>query len=63
MLLLLLDAFGQMHQIPNGAFDLAPCVLQLSVAHQRCGTRQTPAGAVRNGKHHRQIPQQFLGWR
>ena len=60
--MLLFDAFGQMRQIPHGAFDLAMGRLQLARAHHRCGTRQTPAGTVRDGEHHRQIPQQFIGW-
>jgi len=60
MLMLLFHAFGQMRQIPHGAFDLAPCALKLGVAHQWCGARQTPAGAVGDRQHHRQIPQQFL---
>jgi hypothetical protein len=61
--MLLFDAFGQMLQIPHGAFDLAVCRLKLTGAHQRCGARQTPAGAVGDGDDHHQIPQQFLGWR
>ena len=61
--MLLFNAFGQMHQIPHGAFDLALCILKLGVTHQGCGPRQSPAGAVGDLKHHRQIPQQFLGWR
>ena len=60
--MLLFDAFGQMRQIPHGAFDLAMGRLQLARAHQRCGARQTPAGTVGDGDDHRQIPQQFLGW-
>ena len=61
--MLLLDAFGQMLEIPHGAFDLALRILKLGVAHQRRGARQTPAGTTCDLKHHRQIPQQFLGWR
>jgi len=63
MLMLLLNAFGQMRQIPHGAFDLALCILKLGVTHQGRGARQAPAGTVRDREHHRQIPQQFIGWR
>jgi hypothetical protein len=63
MLMLLFDAFGQVLQIPHGAFDLALRILKLGVAHQGCRARQTPAGAVADGDDHRQIPQQLLGWR
>ena len=61
--MLLFDAFGQILEIPHGAFDLALRILKLGVTHQGCGARQTPAGAVGNGDDHRQIPQQLLGWR
>jgi len=61
--MLLFDTFGQMIEIPHGAFDLALYRFKLARAHQRRRARQTPAGAVGNGKHHRQIPQQFIGWR
>jgi len=61
--MLLFDAFGQMLEIPHGAFDLALGRLKLAVPHQQCGARQTPAGAVGDGQNHRQIPQQFIGWR
>jgi hypothetical protein len=63
MVLLLFNAFGQMREIPHGAFDLALSVLKLGVAHQRRGPRQAPAGTIRDRQHHRQIPQQFIGWR
>jgi hypothetical protein len=63
MLMLLFDAFGQMLQIPHDAIDLALGRLKLTGAHQRCGARQTPGGTVGDGDDHRQIPQQFLGWR
>ena len=61
--MLLFNAFGQMRQIPHGAFDLALRILKLRVAHQRRRTRQAPAGAIGDREHHRQIPQQFIGWR
>lgn len=61
--MLLFNAFGQMRQIPHGALDLALRILKLGVAHQRRGARQAPAGAVGDREHHRQIPQQFIGWR
>ena len=61
--MLLFNAFGQMREIPHGAFDLALRILKLGVAHQRSGARQAPAGTVGDLKHHRQIPQQFIGWR
>ena len=60
--MLLFDTLGQMRQIAHGAFDLAPRTLKLVMAHQRCGARQTPAGAVGDREHHRQIPQQFIRW-
>ena len=59
--MLLFDAFGQMLEIPHGAFDLALRILKLGVAHQRRGARQAPASTVGDREHHRQIPQQFLG--
>lgn len=63
MLLLLLDTFGQVRQIPHAAVDLALCRFKLNVAHQRRRARQSAAGPVGDLKHHRQIPQQFLRWR
>jgi len=44
--MLLFDAFGQMRQIPHGAFDLAMGRFKLAVAHQRRGRRQPPTGTV-----------------
>ncbi len=61
--MLLFNAFGQMHQIPHGAFDLALCILKLGVTHQGRRARQAPAGTVRDREYHRQIAQQFIGWR
>ena len=52
-----------MLEVPHGAFDLALCTLQLRATHQRCGARETTAGAVGDRQDHRQIPQQFFGWR
>jgi len=51
--MLLFDALGQMRQISHGALDLAFGRFKLGVAHQRRGTRQTPAGPLCNGEHHR----------
>jgi hypothetical protein len=61
MLTLLFHAFGQVHQIPHSAFDLALRTLKLGVGHQRRGARQAPAGAVGDREHHREISQQLLG--
>ena len=61
--MLLFNAFSQMRQISHGAFDLELRRFKLGVAHQGRGARQTPAGTVADREHHRQIPQQFLGWR
>jgi hypothetical protein len=63
MLLLLFNTFGQMRQIPHGGFDLVSCTLQLGIANQRRGARQTSAGPVGDGDNHRQIPQQFFSHR
>jgi hypothetical protein len=52
-----------MRQISHGAFDLALRRFKLGMAHQRRGTPQTPAGTVDDRDDHRQIPQQFIGWR
>jgi len=56
MLLLLFNAFGQMRQVFHGAFDLASCTFKLGLPHERRRARPTPAGAVGDCKHHRQIP-------
>ena len=61
--MLLFNAFGQMRQIPHSAFDFALRILKLGGTHQRRRTRQAPAGTVRDRENHRQIPQQFIGWR
>ena len=61
--MLLFDTFGQMRQIPHSAFDFALRILKLGGTHQRRRTRQAPAGAIGDREHHRQIPQQFIGWR
>ena len=61
--MLLFDTFGQMRQISHRAFDLAPGAFEVVAAHQGRGARQTPAGTVGDRQHHRQIPQQFIGWR
>jgi hypothetical protein len=63
MFLLLCDAFGQMRQVFHGAFDLAPYIFKLGLPHQGRRARPTPAGAVGERKHHRQIPHQFLSRR
>jgi hypothetical protein len=63
MFMLLLDAFGQMGQVSYSAVNLAQGIFKVGVAHQWRCTRQTPAGTVADREHHRQIPQQFLGWR
>jgi hypothetical protein len=61
MLTLLFNAFGQVHQIPHSAFDLALRIFKLGDGHQRRGVHQAPAGAVGDREHHRQISQQLLG--
>ena len=61
--MLLFNASGQVREIPHGAFDLALRILQLGVTHQWRRARQSPAGAIRDREHHREIPQQFIGWR
>jgi len=62
MLLLLLDALGQMREIFHSALDLVPCRIELGAIHQWRCARQPPAGAVRDGHDHVQIPQQFTGY-
>jgi len=61
MVLLLLNALGQMRQISYSAVDLALRGFEVAAAHQRCGARQPPTGTIGDREHHRQIPQQFFG--
>jgi len=63
LLLLLVNPLGQKLQILDGACDLALGGIELVLVHQRRRSRQTPAGTVGDGNDHRQIPQQFIGWR
>jgi hypothetical protein len=57
LLLLLVNPLGQKAQILYGACDLALGCIELVLTHQRRRSRQTPAGAVGDREHHRQIPQ------
>src|SRR5947199_10523981 len=63
LLLLLVDPLGQILLILDGACDLALGGIELVLVHLRRRSRQTPAGTVGDGNDHRQIPQQFIGWR
>jgi len=56
-LLLLVNPLGQKLQILNGACDLALSRIELVLIHQRCRSRQAPAGPVGDSDDHRQIPQ------